>query len=358
MNIHELVLLLTAKDGASATLKTVARILTTELVVGLGEAAQAAARDEASTARLAQAVMNAGKSYDELQPQLEERIKLGQQLAFTDDDTRAALSDLIVLTKDAGKALDLESLAMDIARAKSMDLEQATRLVERTYNGNAAAGERYGFVIRENSTATQALAQLQQQAAGQAETYAATNAAGIDRMKDAIAEWKEGIGAALGPAGQFIALLPGFATGIAGIATVLGFAGPAMKAFFLWIKADAIPTLLALDVAIAPLLALLAVGGAIGLVGANLLTGHEAFDVSGLPGFDQGGVVPGAMGAPQLAVVHGGEEILRPDQHSSRSGEIHVHFEGPVYGMNDFENQVGLAVRNVKERGGLRGVVA
>ena len=31
---------------------------------------------------------------------------------------------------------------------------------------------------------------------------------------------------------------------------------------------------------------------------------------SNLPGFASGGVVPGPLGAPQLAVVHGGETII------------------------------------------------
>jgi hypothetical protein len=43
-----------------------------------------------------------------------------------------------------------------------------------------------------------------------------------------------------------------------------------------------------------------AVGGFVGKVG-------------GLLGFDNGGVVPGAEGAPMLAVVHGGEVVLSRD---------------------------------------------
>jgi hypothetical protein len=39
-----------------------------------------------------------------------------------------------------------------------------------------------------------------------------------------------------------------------------------------------------------------------------------------LPGFAQGGVVPGALGQPQLAVVHGGEQVLTPDQQRSGFG--------------------------------------
>ena len=38
-----------------------------------------------------------------------------------------------------------------------------------------------------------------------------------------------------------------------------------------------------------------------------------------LPEFATGGVVPGPFGRPQLAVVHGGEEVLTPEERASRS---------------------------------------
>jgi phage-related minor tail protein len=59
------------------------------------------------------------------------------------------------------------------------------------------------------------------------------------------------------------------------------------------------------------------VGGAVHsalshIPGASLL--HDA----GIPGFALGGVVPGPVGRPQLAIVHGGEEVLTPDQQRQR----------------------------------------
>lgn len=39
-----------------------------------------------------------------------------------------------------------------------------------------------------------------------------------------------------------------------------------------------------------------------------------------IPGFASGGVVPGAAGSPQLAVVHGGEQVLTPAQRRGRAG--------------------------------------
>src|SRR4051794_24587026 len=51
----------------------------------MSEWARAAAEDEASTARLAQAVDNTGKSYDQFSQQIDKAIASGQQKAFSDD---------------------------------------------------------------------------------------------------------------------------------------------------------------------------------------------------------------------------------------------------------------------------------
>jgi hypothetical protein len=49
-------------------------------------------------------------------------------------------------------------------------------------------------------------------------------------------------------------------------------------------------------------------------------------ETPGLPAYDTGGVVPGPLGAPQLAVLHGGEEILTPRQR--RRGGNYFDFRG------------------------------
>lgn len=48
--------------------------------------------------------------------------------------------------------------------------------------------------------------------------------------------------------------------------------------------------------------------------GTNIDVGGFTLGTPDLPMFAKGGVVPGPLGAPQLAVVHGGEEVLTPAQ--------------------------------------------
>lgn len=43
---------------------------------------------------------------------------------------------------------------------------------------------------------------------------------------------------------------------------------------------------------------------------------------AGLLGFDKGGVVPGRIGAPMLAMVHGGERVLTPQQQVASDGRL------------------------------------
>ncbi|MHB1472410.1 MAG: phage tail tape measure protein [Dermatophilaceae bacterium] len=91
-----------------------------------------------------------------------------------------------------------------------------------------------------------------------------------------------------------------------------------------------------------------------------------------LLGFDAGGVVPGAVGSPMLAMVHGGEVIIPPGMISSpgrppggglRSGgragaagsgaagtTVHVHFTGPFIGGSPadakaFAEHIGAAMQ-------------
>lgn len=76
----------------------------------------------------------------------------------------------------------------------------------------------------------------------------------------------------------------------------------------------------------------------------NLISGITGGIVGALPGFAQGGFVGGPMGAPQLAVVHGGEQVLTPaqQQQGGRGGPIMVK----NYVMLDRE----LVGRNMDDR--------
>lgn len=368
------------------------------LVGALSDVANAAAEDDASQARLMAAVQATGSAFaDDLGPALEASIKHAQDMAFTDDQARDALTRMTTATGSAGEAMNLLPLAMDLARAKGIDLATASEIVGKVHEGNTSILKRYGITLAEGTSATDALGALQQKVAGQAETFGNSTAGSIFKVKDSFDEWRESIGHALGPAQGIIALLPGLSTGFTLAGGAVAHVIPALFSFAGTLFTSVIPAAGATVVALAPILIPIAlIGGAIALLAfawANnfmdiqgkaeavigFLTGlfdtfrgffidvwnalpnpvqsaielitapirgligtiQGALDMLGrlasfaggvmgsvgnflggihIPGFAEGGTVPGQLGAPTLAVVHGGERIIPVGRSDSGGG--------------------------------------
>ncbi len=88
------------------------------------------------------------------------------------------------------------------------------------------------------------------------------------------------------------------------------------------------------------------VGGAIknvinSIPGASIITSH-------IPGFAEGGIVPGAIGAPRLAVVHGGERVIPVNGTGGGAGSGGVVINISVAGSNarDLVNDIALEIQN------------
>jgi hypothetical protein len=190
------------------------------LVGGLSDAANAAAADEAGVISLQQAVENSGATYDDYAVKIDAAVKNGQRLAYSDDQTRAALQMLTEETGSTDEALKRLPATMDLARAKHIDLVAAAKLLGKVSDENTKGLKRLGIVMEDGATAADVLAKVQQVAGGQAEAYGASTAGSIFKVKDSIDEWRESIGYATGPAMGLIALLPGLSSGvqIAGLA--------------------------------------------------------------------------------------------------------------------------------------------
>ena len=157
-------------------------------------AAKAAAEEDASIARLNAAIAANTQITDEQTRQMDAAIEARQNLAFSDDALRDSLSRLVPRTKDVTQALELQSLAMDFARLRGVDLSTASDLVGKVFNGNVSILSRYGFTVDKSTTATQALAMIQQAAAGQAEAYGQTTQGALESIQIAIDNTVEDIG--------------------------------------------------------------------------------------------------------------------------------------------------------------------
>jgi len=161
---------------------------------------KAAAEEDVGIIRLSVAMNNVGLAYDGATGSLEKWIdSMQQSTAFADDEMREALSGLIILTGDMTKAQDLLTLSMDLARWKNIDLGTASDIVTKVYAGNSGILSRYGIIVKEGATATEALAEIQKAAAGQAEAYGKSTAGQMELLKNNIGDVSEAIGGALIP---------------------------------------------------------------------------------------------------------------------------------------------------------------
>lgn len=172
----------------------------------LMDAAKAAAEDEAATMRLNLALQNYAENVvgdssatKELIDDMNERIAVGQKLAFSDDDVRDSMQALLAATGDYGEATKRSAAAMDLARGANIPLQTATKMLGKLNAENVEVFKKMGIVLGENATEADALAAVQQRFGGQAQEYAKSTAGQFEQAKLAFAETKEAIGGALLP---------------------------------------------------------------------------------------------------------------------------------------------------------------
>ena len=162
-------------------------------------AAKAAAEEEASVARLDAALAANTNITEEQRKQMDASIETRKNLAFSDDDLRDSLARLVPRTGDVTKAIELQGLATDFARLRNIDLKTATEVVGKVFSGNTAILSRYGITVGEGTTATEALALMQEQAAGSAEAYANTTAGMMEIVQNTLNDVVEEVGIAVLP---------------------------------------------------------------------------------------------------------------------------------------------------------------
>ncbi len=133
------------------------------------------------------------KNRDAILKAADAAVKLG----FDDEDAAESITRLYQRTNDLTKAQELSTLAMDLARAKNIDLASATDLVGQVLSGNARALKAYGIELDETKTPLQALGELHEVVKGQASNFADTFAGKMSVLSIQMNNFKETIGAAL-----------------------------------------------------------------------------------------------------------------------------------------------------------------
>jgi hypothetical protein len=165
-----------------------------------------AAEDRDEQAKLALAIAQATGSTQDYSAATDAAIAAGQELAFTDSETRAALEPLVRSTGDMTKATEQMSIAQDIARLSGVDLATAADAVAKANRGQDKSLKSLIPGLKLGETSTESLANAQKLAAGQAKLYGNSTAGASAKMADGMAELGETIGEALLP--LLDALLP------------------------------------------------------------------------------------------------------------------------------------------------------
>lgn len=194
-------------DFANKTAKTfgLAAIAAGAFAVKIGyDAVKAATEDQKSQVLLANSLRNTVGATDATIAATEEYISAMQaEFGIADDQLRPALAALAAVTGDVGKAQSLLGVSMDIAAAKGIDLNTASKLVSKAYGGNIGALKKLFPQISAATVKSKDFAAAMREISGETKGAAAaaanTFAGQMERIKLAFGEASESLGYKLLP---------------------------------------------------------------------------------------------------------------------------------------------------------------
>jgi hypothetical protein len=189
-----------------------------------------AAEDEAAQRKLALTIENSTNAKREQIAAVEDYItKTSLEIGVTDDQLRPAFARLVRSTKDVEQATQLLNLALDITAATGKPLETVSMALGKAYDGNAASLGRLGLGVDANILKSKdfnlIFQELTRTFGNFAENEALSTEKQMERVKIALDEAKESVGAALLPVVQeltawilenFIPALDAFIAGLTG----------------------------------------------------------------------------------------------------------------------------------------------
>ena len=121
------------------------------------------------------------------------------KLGFDDEEAAVSITKLYQRTGDLTEAMNLNQVAMDLSRAKNIDLSTASGLVGMVLSGNGRILKQYQIDLKDSATPLEALGELQQKVSGQAAEASKTWAVQNQVLTIQMENLKERIGEALLP---------------------------------------------------------------------------------------------------------------------------------------------------------------
>lgn len=159
-------------------------------VKSFSEAQVAMARVDATLKAMGEAAM---ENKDAILEAADAAVKLG----FDDEEAAESITKLYQRTGNLNQAMTLNATAMDLARAKNIELGEATNLVGQVLSGNGRLLKQYGIEISDTLPPLEALKQLQKQVQGQAGEFANTFEGQMQVVSLVMNNFKEQIGGVL-----------------------------------------------------------------------------------------------------------------------------------------------------------------
>ncbi len=147
---------------------------------------------EAAEAKFVSVLKARGLASKENLAATEALVKSGQRLAFTGDDVRGSLATATQFTKNFTKAQKISAVAQDLARAKGISLEAATKVVGKAFSGNGKALKTFGIELGKNAKGQKVLDAVTKKFGGTAEAYATTTAGAMEAVGIAVQQAGEG----------------------------------------------------------------------------------------------------------------------------------------------------------------------
>jgi hypothetical protein len=141
----------------------------------LGDSVAAAREDQASRAALGASLRASIKDWNGNTAAIEKEIDARMRLGFTDEEQRLSLQRLLPVFKDVNKALEVQRVAMDLARFKRISLADATVSLITQEAGQFRGLKQLIGSTKDITNSTEALAAVRLVAADAAETMAATD---------------------------------------------------------------------------------------------------------------------------------------------------------------------------------------
>lgn len=153
---------------------------------------------EKSLNRLGQAMTNVGVASQENLSAISELVESYEDLGFGSDKAADAYAVLITATGNVERSNRLLAMSADLARAKNMDLESASRLLAKAANGNGRIFREFGITLDTSKDKTvaaeEALSKLEARLGGQAQAYTKTFAGQVAVLNEKIGDLFEAIG--------------------------------------------------------------------------------------------------------------------------------------------------------------------